>query len=81
MNRYIRLGVYALTGAVSFVLLCLGYINPEHVDQAYVLVGQMLGLAGSGFALSNLTPKNVVKVPVEVEPVPSPSRAPWLEET
>lgn len=84
MNRYIRLGIYAVVGAVSFVLMFLGYITPDHVDQAYVLLGQFLGLAGSGLAMANMTPKNVTKVPVELTPVAGPvapkDRAPWLEQ-
>ena len=84
MNRYFRLGAYALVGAVSFVLLFLGYITPDHVDQAYILLGQLLGMAGSGLAMANLTPKNVTKVPVELTPVAGPitatkDRAPWLD--
>lgn len=81
MNRYVRLGIYAVVGAVSFVLMLLGYITPDHVDQAYVLVGQVLGMAGSGLALANLTPKNVMKVPMVLETVPASSSepAPWLK--
>lgn len=87
MNHYVRLGIYAVVGAVSFVLMVLGYISSAHVDQAFVLVGQILGLAGSGLALANLTPKNVMKVPMVLEaqagPLPSSvtvTRAPWLAE-
>ena len=81
MNRNIRLGLYGLVGAVSFVLLFLGYITPDHVDQVYILLGQLLGMAGSGVAMANLTPKNTVRVPVTPEPTtPISNRAPWLDQ-
>lgn len=93
MNHYIRLGIYAVVGAVSFVLLFLGYITPDHVDQAYVLIGQFLGMGGSVLALANLNPKperHVTEQPktLHFESYELPTaiqqaknKAPWLEQT
>lgn len=49
-----RKAVYALTGAVLFVLVVFGIVTPDNVPQILNIVGGVLGVGAVAIALPNV---------------------------
>lgn len=81
MQNKIRAGVYAVVVVALAALLVLNKIDHSQMTEILTQVGLLLGIAGGGLALGNITPSDVVKVAVKPENVPASSSepAPWLE--
>ena len=81
MQNKIRVGVYAVVVVTLAALLVLNKIDQSQMTEILTQAGLLLGIAGGGLALGNITPSNIVKVAVKPEAVPASSSepAPWLE--
>lgn len=83
MQSKIRVGVYAVVVVALAALLVLNKIDHSQMTEILTQAGLLLGIAGGGLALGNITPKNVVRVPVALDAQAPPlntteSPAPWL---
>lgn len=81
MNKNkIRIGIYAVVVAVLAGLLIFNRIDQSQMTDILNQVGLLLGIAGGGLALGNITPSNVMKVALQthIENKPLDEPAPWL---
>lgn len=81
MQNKIRVGAYAVVVVVLAALLVLNKIDQSQMTDILTQAGLLLGIAGGGLALGNITPSDVKKVAIrpEVEPAPQSEPAPWLK--
>lgn len=81
MQNKIRVGVYAVVVVALAALLVLNKIDQSQMTEILTQAGLLLGIAGGGLALGNITPSEVVRVAVKPENVPASSSepAPWLK--
>lgn len=81
MQSKIRVGVYAVVVVALAALLVLNKIDHSQMTEILTQAGLLLGIAGGGLALGNITPSDIVKVAVkpEVAPISSSEPAPWLK--